>query len=187
MIIRAWDKQEGESDPAWEAFVIYRDLHEARSLVKVADQLGKSNTLIERWSRGKDWVPRVRLFDIHEDQEQVRLQFRERIKMSVRHANLATALQAKVAERLAAFTPEEVLALTPKQIADWLEIGVKVERLARGEVTERVGHADSQSEMSEHEIEGFLADDESSRLLDKAAARAEQLESHPGSNGSSPF
>ena len=41
-----WERQKGESAQAYEAFVLYRDLGAERSHVKVAQQLGKSLSLI---------------------------------------------------------------------------------------------------------------------------------------------
>ena len=44
--MRAWERQEGETSRAYEAFSAYRDLGSARSLAKVGQLLGKSTGLM---------------------------------------------------------------------------------------------------------------------------------------------
>lgn len=64
-----YDRLPGEAkrDKPWQAFCLYRDMGESRTLKKVANQLGKSLPLMERWSREFHWIERVRAFD--NDQE----------------------------------------------------------------------------------------------------------------------
>ncbi len=52
-----------ESAQALEAFVIYRDMGVERSTAKVAQRLGKSKTLMDRWSGWHRWVERAREHD----------------------------------------------------------------------------------------------------------------------------
>ena len=52
--MRAWERLENESSRAFEAFSAYRDLGPQRSLAKVAETLGKSKALMERWSAKHD-------------------------------------------------------------------------------------------------------------------------------------
>ena len=73
-----WQRQKGESEQAYEAFSLYRDLpHGAaisgkqslgpmpRSGVRVGQELGKSATLLERWSSRWQWVHRAEAYDRH--------------------------------------------------------------------------------------------------------------------------
>lgn len=62
-----WELQETDTDKSFEAFAIYRDMGANRSLRKVAEKLGKSETIINRWSMNNDWVNRVAAFDKHQD------------------------------------------------------------------------------------------------------------------------
>jgi antitoxin component of MazEF toxin-antitoxin module len=64
-----WDRQRGESRKAYAAFCAYRDFGVARSQVKVAKQLGKSETLVARWSAKWQWVARADGFDRYQDEE----------------------------------------------------------------------------------------------------------------------
>jgi hypothetical protein len=58
---------EDETDPAFEAFATYRDLGPDRSLKAVAQELGKSASLISRWSVRHSWGSRVRAWDVRLD------------------------------------------------------------------------------------------------------------------------
>ena len=58
-----WDRQPGESAPAFEAFCEYRNAGPRRSLRQVAVRLGKSSSLIYRWSSAHGWVRRAREWD----------------------------------------------------------------------------------------------------------------------------
>ena len=60
-----FERQERESAKAFAAFKTYLELGPDRSLVLVADKLGKSKTMIERWSRKFDWPARVQAHTAH--------------------------------------------------------------------------------------------------------------------------
>jgi hypothetical protein len=57
--LHPWEQQEGESVQAYEAFRTYLALHSRRSLVAAARKIGKSTTLLERWSARWAWPDRV--------------------------------------------------------------------------------------------------------------------------------
>lgn len=59
---KVWVRRDGESNPAYEAFRTYMNL---RSTTKVAEELGKSVTLITRWCTEHDWVARITAYDRH--------------------------------------------------------------------------------------------------------------------------
>jgi hypothetical protein len=59
-----WDRRPGESLPAFEAFCAYRNAGRHRSLREIAAQLGKSRSLIFRWSSKHHWVARAQAWDI---------------------------------------------------------------------------------------------------------------------------
>ena len=65
--MRAWERQEGETSRAYEAFSAYRDLGSARSLAKVGQLLGKSTGLMERWSAAHAWVDRVAALEARDE------------------------------------------------------------------------------------------------------------------------
>jgi hypothetical protein len=132
--IMPWDRLSGESTPAFEAFTLYRDSGLKRSIAKVATELGKSTKLLERWSRHHMWVERVRAYDVHMDQVQVQEQEKQRREMAERHARIALSLQTKAIERLKSLNAED---LDVDAVLRYVVEAAKLERLARGESTER--------------------------------------------------
>lgn len=57
-----WARRSTETSPAYGAFRVYLDV---RSNAKTAQQLGKSKTLIDKWSSEHDWVERVVAYDVY--------------------------------------------------------------------------------------------------------------------------
>jgi len=64
-----WDRQPDESQQAFEAFAIYRDMAYQRSLAAAGWKLHKSKKLLERWSAKHGWVKRVAAWDAYNDRE----------------------------------------------------------------------------------------------------------------------
>lgn len=146
----AWNQQASESSRAFAAFRIYRDLGSCRSHAEVGRQLGKSTTLINRWSSEFEWVERVRAWDQHQD----RIAQRERehaIRSAVaQQIRIAQAMRTKVAQRLIGAPEQNIEALDantlgPRDLVLWLKTAVEIERLALGISTANVlnHHADS--------------------------------------------
>ena len=104
-----------------------------RRLASVAEKLGKSLKLIERWSRTWDWVERARAYDnelqrisMEETREAVR-------KMLKDHMTMAQALQKKAMTALLRLDDE---SLSTKNILDYLVQGIELERQARLEAAD---------------------------------------------------
>ena len=135
-----WERQAGESSVAYEAFLLYRNMsHETdgekkkRRLASVAEKLGKSLKLMERWSRTWDWVERARAYDnelqrisMEETREAVR-------KMLKDHMTMAQALQKKAMTALLRLDDD---SLSAKNILDYLAQGIELERQARLEAAD---------------------------------------------------
>lgn len=139
--IATWGPLPDESEPAFEAFKHYRDAGPQRSLQSTARALGKSKSLLERWSSPSRhrWQERVAAWDL----EQEDLRRDARIKAiedaEERHTKLARAMLGKVARELGAMQKRACQAcgrggeaLTPAQMARFLRVGVDVERAALG-------------------------------------------------------
>lgn len=133
-----WERQPHESAKAYHAFCLYRDMAEARSLQKVCEKLGKSKTLMDRWSARWGWASRVEAYDVYMER-QLRLESEEERKaMARRHAQIATGMLTRVAKRLNNLVMREeagrpIPELSFEQLARWVDVAVKTERLARGE------------------------------------------------------
>lgn len=151
----AWDRRPDESQPAWEAFRIYRDLRSSRSHARVAAEVGKSVELMSRWSRRDEWVERARAFDAYEDRLRLQSIADGIRKMGERHTQTgqllaqvlslpAQALAAKYREdpeavmrELAALDTVGLIRLA-RDATHALYTAIGIERLARGEPTEVV-------------------------------------------------
>jgi hypothetical protein len=135
---QSWERQTGESTKAFRAFVAYRD-DEDRSLVKVGCELGVSPQLIERWSRRWRWVERVAAWTDHLDAEKRRARVKAIEELEQRHAQLAKSMLNLAVKELIRRQNEPVERLTATELARLVEVSVKVERLALGADTERIG------------------------------------------------
>ncbi len=109
----AWERQEGESERAYQGFCVYRDLGPARSLAKVGQMLGKSTALMERWSVAHSWVDRVAALAARD--EMLR---REAVEEHLRaQADDHAAREVRIAEKL--LEVREVAAEQALFIARW--------------------------------------------------------------------
>lgn len=134
-----WERQENETAKPFEAFCIYRDLGPGRSLSQVAKSLGKSDTLMSRWSSEYDWVKRAAAWDEEQDRIARKAQVEEIVKMRKRHAKLACDMLAKAAAALEVLPQSEIKAADLSRMVD---VASKLERLARGDVGDVIEERD---------------------------------------------
>lgn len=124
----AWERQQGESPQAFEAFSVYRDLGDERSIRKVAAQLNKSATLIQRWSKAWNWPERAREYDNSLQAQAYKEAVKRTTEMQTRHIKTAVLMQKKAVEALDKLKPGD---LEPKDIIRLIAEGAKMERAAR--------------------------------------------------------
>jgi hypothetical protein len=92
-----WDQQGGESEQAFAAFTRYRVQGRGeRTFDLVGEELGKSTTIISRWSSMWSWRPRVIAWDRTEDIRLIETHWEEIDRMSKRHAGQA-AMSGQIA------------------------------------------------------------------------------------------
>lgn len=140
---KPWERQKGESEKAYEAFVTYRDMGQERTITAVVKQLGKSRALIDRWRSRWEWKERVRLYDNDLEKEARAKAVKDRKKMTERHIGIAMQLQKKA---LAALTEMSVEDMSPKDIKEYIKMATDLERLNRTleeESTRSTGDAQS--------------------------------------------
>lgn len=125
---KPWERQKGESEKAFEAFVTYRDMEEKRTLTAVAEKLQKSGTLIRRWKSAWDWAERVRAYDNELEKEAHTKAVKDRKAMVDRHIGIAMQLQKKALEALGHLSAEEMSA---KDIKEFIKMATELERLNR--------------------------------------------------------
>lgn len=126
-----WDRQDGESSKAYEAFCTYRDLGPNRSIAKAGQTMGKNKVTLEQWSRKFNWVKRVAAWEVEQDRIAREEQISEIKKMRRRHAKLASDMLQKAGRALQNISEDEIKAA---DISRLVETASKLERLARGDV-----------------------------------------------------
>jgi hypothetical protein len=150
-----WERQNGEPMDAFDAFGVYRDLGPTRSLTKAQrTRKNGSQTSFNEWSAKWVWVDRVLAWDSYLDAQRRQAVISEVEKMSRRHAQIAQVMQNKVIERLQTI---DATKLTFTELARWMEVAVKTERLAYGLSTENI-----------HAV--YMTQDEGERLVAGVAA-----------------
>jgi hypothetical protein len=138
-----FEQQERESNKAFAAFKIYLELGPERSLSAVAEKLGKSKTLIERWSGKYDWPARVQAYAAHlalVEREAIETAARskaavwEKREQELRETEWAMHERAIAAAKrgLDAYMEREKVYANLADIARMLEIASKLGRLATG-------------------------------------------------------
>src|ERR1017187_2409163 len=137
---QAWARQAAESSKAYAHFCLYRDMGQERSLRKLAreDKCRAKVGQLERWSSKWRWVERCQQYDDYTERQLRLQQEKERLEMHKRHAKmgmLAQTLAVRKLEKVVNKIEQNEDTLSPADAARILDIGVKVERLARGEST----------------------------------------------------
>lgn len=124
-----WERRKNESAKAYEAFSCYMTMGTDRSIRSVAKELGKSETLIARWSSHHGWVERVREYDIELEREAYKKAVKGLSDMHMRHIKTAVLMQKKAVQALDSLPPEE---LSAKYVIQLINAGAKLERETRG-------------------------------------------------------
>lgn len=124
---KPWERQPGESAQAYEAFHAYLKMGSDRSLRKVAQQLGKSNALISRWSSTWSWQNRVKDYIAEQNRKELEEQQEAIKKMRKRQAQTAVVLQKKA---YSALDKLDITKLEPRDILRFITEGAKLEREA---------------------------------------------------------
>lgn len=130
---QAWDRQPDETTKAFEAFAIYRDMGNDRSIAKVAEQLGKSEALLQRWSSKYEWVKRVAEWDDEVARQTARELMRDIARTRARQRKQAMQMQLKGAELLQAIKVGDAKL---SEIVSLLKLGMEQERICLGDVGE---------------------------------------------------
>lgn len=145
-----WERQKGESQKAFAAFNTFLNLDPAvRTIRLAAQEHGLSYAMMAEWSSRWKWTPRVGAWDDHcaavERDAAKESRAERRRRMDDAQEELARGIRlaafAKVEAhlaRLAGPDAEAALAeITVVEAARLAEVGVKIERLALGDVTSR--------------------------------------------------
>src|ERR1017187_5116383 len=137
---REWDRQPGESSKAYAHFCLYRDMGQTRSIRQLLKDSNCRSKLAQlmRWSSRWRWVERCQKYDDYLEHQDRSQQEKERREMHKRHAKmgmLAQTLALRKLEKALNGIEKDPDGMSAPDAARILDIGVKVERLARGEST----------------------------------------------------
>lgn len=138
-----WERQKGEPSTAFDAFRAYRDSGiggAKRSIQKTALSLTKkdgtlySYATLKVWSHKYKWRTRVDAYDADMDRQTQDELRKGRVAMLKNHVGIAQAMIRKALQALQRIPAEE---LTAQDIARIVDTAAKLERISRGEATER--------------------------------------------------
>ncbi len=182
-----WDQIQDETVHSYTAFMVYRDLGQARSLRKAAEIFYEMNEpcppdspklrQMKEWSTSRNWQMRVNAWDLTIEREESSERLQQAKDMKRRHAAVASVALSKAAERLRGLNPDN---MTPSDAVRMMDMAVKVERLSRGEpdqVRELTGPEGSSLEFGysddvlEARIAALLEQEE---IVDEPATDAEE-------------
>lgn len=175
-----WERQVGERQGAFQAFIAYRDLPGKRSATRAAEKLNKGVHQLEVWCTKWHWLQRVEAWDDHLDEERRRTSEEAVREMGERHVRLAQNLQSKAVASLIAMGdvgPEE------KEIPKWIDTGVKLERLATGQSTETIRQGQIDDATDQELRRRILSDPRARRLALELAEALDPGDSDAGGPG----
>lgn len=156
-----WLRSPLDTDPEWEAFVLYRDAGPKRTLKAVGKALGHTggdNATVRKWATEHGWRFRVNAYERYMDEIKVRARAEQVAQMEERHAAIAANALSALAQPLIALSRERLLPdgtrvprveemermATPELLRVVARTSVAmarlagVERLSRGEPTDLV-------------------------------------------------
>lgn len=144
-----WEQMYGENVQQYEKFCAYRDMRyieplptsdvprlditKSRSLRNLAKSLSISHKALEPLSAKFRWVERCEEYDSYILQLLRAKNEAEIIRMKEKHATIAAQMLRKATQRLLTIKDKDIEA---SDIVRLVDVGVKIERLSRGESTE---------------------------------------------------
>ena len=122
---KPWERQNGESEKAFEAFTTYRDMGEKRTLIAVAERLQKSYTLVRRWKDRWEWERRCLEYDNELQRAAKKAATDELRAMNKRQIKIALQLQELALQAMASTDPKDI---DPKNIVAFIKAATELER-----------------------------------------------------------
>ncbi|KPJ51536.1 MAG: hypothetical protein AMJ38_00215 [Dehalococcoidia bacterium DG_22] len=152
--LKPTDPQPGEPGTSFAGFVLYREMPPAnRSLREVGRRLGRSESLIERYSSRWNWVERVRAWDKDQSRRSSQAQAKAAVDWVDRHAEEGRKLQIFAMAALSKYIDRDpegrIIGVRNIPLRDALvmmKLGSQIERAAAG--AEPLGAIDSEFVMA---------------------------------------
>lgn len=182
-----WEQMAGETVQQYEKFCAYRDMRyiapakagnlptldltRERSIRGLAKQLNVTRKALEPLSARFRWVERCEAYDLYILRRLKEKNEAEILKMHANHADIAFKMLKKAMKRLHSLQDDDIEAADMIRMID---TGVKIERLSRGESTERQEVGGTVRHSGEVTMKAGSSIDLSS-LTDKELVNLEQL------------
>lgn len=128
--LKPWDRQPGESEPAYAAFRAFLHMNENnkfRNVSELAKQLSKSRQLLVGWKGKWKWQERADAWDREVLEQEKKTIASERAKMAKNHKAIGRALQSTAIEALKNLNKK---GLFFKDIIAAIRVGVMIEMQA---------------------------------------------------------
>ncbi len=176
-----WERQGGESLQHYQKFCRYRDMPygsqerepEKRSIRKLSELLGmKSKSSLEQLSTRHNWSERAAAYDVYMAELDRFRNEQEIRKMRELHAKLGVQLLNKATRGLLALPDKE---LSAQDIARLADVGVKIERLSRGDAAEKISLTTRATVEHSGSVELTGAIPDMSQLSDQELESLEQI------------
>lgn len=151
---KPWDRQQGESLQAYEAFDLYCKMGAGRSIRKVAQELGKSQPLMSRWSSKWKWQQRSREYDKELKRQEFEEARKAAKKMQERQIQTAMLLQKKAVQALDKLNIED---LKPQDILRFISEGTKLEAINRAADTKQTAEEAGRDEKGSSLADAIMA------------------------------
>lgn len=142
-----WERQPYDTDESWEVFRVYRDQAPPRRGVLVSIRgRAQDPVKVSRWYRSHFWKERARAFDLHLDS--IRVEEQEDLHRQTAHevaaahmgilANSRDLVAREIEKLRATIIASEGEVIRPQTLLRFAEMVIKLDRLIRGESTERI-------------------------------------------------
>ncbi len=134
-----WERLPGETIAQYDKFCAYRDMKipgdmtSRRSIRTLSSMINSPKRYLDKLSSSLQWVARAEAYDMEMERKARAQNEASILKMRRDHAELASQMVKKAAKRLLLIPEEE---LSAADIVRMFDIGVKIERLSRGQATE---------------------------------------------------
>ena len=165
-----WEILDLETPANYAMFKIFRDTNPIdRNLRSLAKVFSVSPSTIHGVAGDFNWAARAAAWDYHIECARLELSEQYQLDMFKRHADVCVSLIEKVKLRLAKMRPD---TLKPRDVAQWIDIATKIERLSRGVANESVAQSltqinvqvENMSRLSDQELEKIIADEKKRKL-----------------------
>ena len=97
---KPWERQDGETPKAFEAFSVYLELGTIRSVRAAAQKCSKNASLFMRWSAANKWVERAAAHDEELRRQAFEKRKQETRNMQTRQLQTAIIIQKKALEAI---------------------------------------------------------------------------------------